>query len=75
MALPAKPQFWTRLGLNPDKSTAALNGFPRKVGKILDQRRGTREAYRECLAKAIVNMWKADAMPHDEPGRVERAMQ
>ncbi|CAK0877782.1 unnamed protein product [Prorocentrum cordatum] len=75
MALPAEPQFWTRLGLNPDKSTAALNGFPRKVGKILGQRRGTREAYRECLAKAIVNMWKADAMPHDEPGRVERAMQ
>ena len=50
MSLPTEPQFWMRLGLSPDKAFAAFYNFTTKATRILEQRGGARESYRELLA-------------------------
>ncbi|CAK0887525.1 unnamed protein product, partial [Prorocentrum cordatum] len=74
MSLPTEPQSWT-LGLSADKALAALHNFTTKATRILEQRRGARESYRELLAKSIMKLRVSGAVPFDDAGRVERTMQ
>ena len=63
-----------RLGLDPVLTMTVLAGFKKKVEKVLDKRVGQREAYRECVAKAMRDLWLNRAMPFDDAPRVERTL-
>ena len=66
--------LFLRLGLSPDKTIAALQGLPTKITKVVQSKRGSREAYRDLVVAIIVNLWKKEAMTFFEKTRVERVM-
>ena len=60
----------SRLGLDLVLAMTVLSGFKKRVEKVLDKR----EAHRECVAKAIRDLWLNRAMPFDDVPRVERTL-
>ena len=66
--------LFLRLGHSPDKTIAALRSFPINLTKVVQQKKGCREAYRDLLVATIIDLWKRDAMTFFEKSRVERVM-
>ena len=63
-----------RLGLDAPKARAILDGMPAQVQKVMDQRAGAREAFRELVMGKMVSMWKTGAMPFEEAAKVEKTL-
>ena len=69
-----KPEVLQTFGLDVAKAHAVLAGVREKIQRVMERRVGHREAFSDLVSDTIKKLWKHDAMPFEDQGKVSRTI-